>query len=770
MTRRRIEERNTLSHPELQYQGHECANASPLVRPQVPQSPASKCLSESTLGLLLPVLAVSITVSGPAAAQDAREGEVELAPTVVTGQHDRLNVSQGSAATLTAPLLNTPRTVRVITRREIEERGATSVEDILRTTPGVTLGSGEGGTPFGMRPYIRGFEAAFSIAVDGVRTRGRTTYESFNIENIEINMGSDGVTSGAGSAGGSISLNSKEPRMGERFNDLSVMFGNASQQRATYDGNFSFSDDVSGRLNLLWQDSGVPGSKHVEDNKEGIAPSIAWNIDGGNKLTFKFQHVKSTGRPGARVPFANAAYNANSHIPGWADYGSGTPGDPYLPLENIDRDNYYGVLGRDFREANNSSAHLKFEHAFANDFLLTSGLSWIETDVKMAIMRPAVTIANGQFMVARNGNGGYRASNRDTETATFNTNVRGEFNFGGFEHSVSFGVEVARDRVRNGSSTTTVTTPNQTSLFNPDPFSPFTTTGSFGPLGTPVKTDTEALYAFDTVKLNDRWMVNGGVRIEDFEIDDGAQRWGDTLTDYQIGIMFKPIANATIYASLNTTSSPPGACANQGGGNCPSESLNEFTTSTKAEQTRNTELGIKWDSSGGDLSLNAAIYNTEKDNARIADEDGNYTLNAGNHRGRGFDLGVAGQINRRWAATAGYTYLDAEQTDNDTSNTPINTAKHTFSFWTTYAISDKITLGGGANHVSRKYVNPENTYAVPAYWRADAMASYRLNPKTSVQFNVTNLFDERYYDSSHVGSFATIQPGRSLTARLNYSF
>lgn len=750
-------------------QSHADALAITLLPPESFQSAFEPAFKRSVFVGAMIGSAVVMAPASYAQSTDAPQANT-LAEVVVTGERESYNVQQGAATTLTAPLLDTARTVKIITQREIEERGATSVEDILRTTPGVTLGSGEGGTPFGVRPYIRGFEAAFSMAVDGVRTRGRTTYESFNIDTIEVNMGSDGVTSGAGSAAGSISLNSKEPLRGERFQDVSVMFGNASQKRTTYDGNFALADNVTARLNLLWQDSGVPGSKHVEDNKKGIAPAIAWQISNDSKLTLKLQHVKSTGTPGGRVPFANAAYNNNSHLDGWQYYGAGTPDAPYLPLENIDRDNFYGVLGRDFRDASNSSANLKFEHAFANHFLLTTGLSWIETDVQMAIMRPAVSVVNGQFMVGRNGGGGYRASNRGTDTATFTSNVRGTFDLAGLSHSVSFGAEVARDRVRNGSSTTAVTTPNQTPLFSPNSHDPFTVTGAFGPLGTPVTTDTKALYAFDTVQLNDRWLVNGGVRIEDFEIDDGTRSWGDTLVDYQIGVMFKPVANATIYLSRNTTSSPPGACANQGGGNCPGESFNDFTTSTDAEKTENTELGVKWDLLEGRLSLTAALYNTEKDNARMADEDGNYTLNAGNHRGRGYDLGVAGQITPRWAITSGYTYLDAEEKDRETRNIPINTAKHTFALWTTYAITDRFTLGGGANHVSRKYVNPENTYAVPAYWRADAMASYRITNKATLQFNVTNLFDERYYDSSHVGSFATLQPGRSITAKLNYRF
>ncbi len=734
-----------------------------------------------TLGLL-PLLAVSAVATSTASAQDIapdNAGAILLDPILLSGGFSdpavAYKVQEGAASTLTAPLLDTPRTIRIITQHEIEQRGATSVEDVLRTTPGVTLGSGEGGTPFGTRPYIRGFEAAFSMAVDGVRTRGRTTYESFNVETIEVNMGSDGVTAGAGAAAGSVNLTSKEPREGENFHKLSLMGGNAEQARGTYDGNIAITEDVTARLNLLWQNSGVPGSEHVEDDKIGFAPALSWRVAEDSALTFKLQHVKSSGTPGGRVPFASAVWNANSHLPGWADYGAGTPEDPWTPLENIDRKNFYGVLGRDFREAKTSSANLSFDHWWSDKLRMESTLSWIETDVQMAIMRPAVSVRDGQFVVGRNGNGGVRFSNRGTDTATFHTNFKGDYEIGPTAHSLAFGFELARDRVRSGASPTAVTTPNQTPLFNPNPRDPFTLTGAFGPLGDPVTTETKALYLFDTVTLSDRWMLNGGIRVEDFKIDDGELEWGDTLVDYQLGVMYKPLPNATIYASLNTTSSPPGACANQGGGNCPGESLNGSTIQTEAEKTRNLEIGAKWDLYDGALSLSAAAYSTEKDNQRIADEDGNYTLNAGSSRGRGFDLGVAGRLNDRWSISAGYTYLDAKIVDagpgaDENGKRPINAAEHTFALWTTYDVNERFTIGGGANYVSQKYVNPENTYAVPAYWRLDAMAAYKINDTATLQLNVNNLLDETYYDSSHVGSFATIQPGRSVTARLNLEF
>ncbi|KAK0360471.1 hypothetical protein LTR94_027167, partial [Friedmanniomyces endolithicus] len=43
------------------------------------------------------------------------------------------------------PLVDTPRTVTVIPQQIIEQTAATSLQDILRTSPGITFGAGEGG-------------------------------------------------------------------------------------------------------------------------------------------------------------------------------------------------------------------------------------------------------------------------------------------------------------------------------------------------------------------------------------------------------------------------------------------------------------------------------------------------------------------------------------------------------------------------------------------------------------------------------------------------
>ncbi|MCW0038802.1 TonB-dependent receptor plug domain-containing protein, partial [Acinetobacter baumannii] len=112
----------------------------------------------------------------------------------------------------TAPLVDTPKTVQVINEEIIKQTGATSLQEALRSTPGITFGNGEGGNPSGDQPFIRGMDAQASTFVDGMRDIAAGTREVFNLESVEVIKGADSAYAGRGGAGGSINLVTKKAR------------------------------------------------------------------------------------------------------------------------------------------------------------------------------------------------------------------------------------------------------------------------------------------------------------------------------------------------------------------------------------------------------------------------------------------------------------------------------------------------------------------------------------------------------------------------------
>jgi catecholate siderophore receptor len=102
----------------------------------------------------------------------------------------------------------------VVPAQVLKDTAATSLQDALRTVPGITFGAGEGGNPQGDRPFIRGFDAQGDTYLDGVRDTGGQSREIFDIESIEVSKGPNSSFGGRGSAGGSLNLVSKPHKHG----------------------------------------------------------------------------------------------------------------------------------------------------------------------------------------------------------------------------------------------------------------------------------------------------------------------------------------------------------------------------------------------------------------------------------------------------------------------------------------------------------------------------------------------------------------------------
>ncbi|MDR5651873.1 TonB-dependent receptor [Ruixingdingia sedimenti] len=747
-----------------------------------PQTGAAETPAQirTTLGLL-PVLAISAAVAAPAHAQTAQQPETTvLDPITLQARPDpatNLTVTEGSSSKLTAPLLDTPKTISIITQREIEERGATSVLEVLRTTPGVTLGSGEGGTPLGDRMFVRGFQAATDMMVDGVRNLGRTSQEAFAVESVEIAKGPGGAYSGRGSTGGSINLVSKQAHEGETFHHLSATAGNASHARLTYDGNYDLGNGLAARLNLMAQDSGVPGRDYLKDDRRGIAIALSKRFGEGSKLSFNVLHTKADTTPDLGVPFANANYVATHGT----DFGTGTLADPFRPLESMRAENFYGSVLRDHREVTNQSAQLKFEHEFSDNLRLESALTWIGSEQFYQVTRPTINAAGE---VARD----LRSGGKKNRGVAFTTALTGTFHTGTIQHDFAVGIELTRDKLSSASLTGGYTVP-PTDLFNPDPLTPVTGAPVWGPFGLPTTTDTRALYVFDTMTFNPQWELNLGLRFDRYEVNTYGTVGGvpdtpfgrtDNMVNYSLGLVYKPAPNGSIYLSFGTSSNPSGECATMAGGadGAAACTLTANNANLEPEKNRSIEIGTKWAVFDERLLLTAAVFHTEKTNQRALDPLGNVAL-IGNSRAQGFELGAAGQINDRWGISAGYAFTDAKLVDGgfvggvadpDNGNQLQFVARHSFSLWTTYDVTDRLTLGGGATFTGKRFLNAANTAILPSQWRVDAFAAYEINEKADLQLNVTNLFDERLYDASHVGLFANRAPGRAATLKVNYRF
>jgi outer membrane receptor for monomeric catechols len=75
-------------------------------------------------------------------------------------------------------------------------------------------------------------------------------------------------------------------------------------------------------------------------------------------------------------------------------------------------------------------------------------------------------------------------------------------------------------------------------------------------------TDTKAVYGFDSIEIGDKWLLNLGLRWDDYSVDGvtagvpvAEASW--EFVNYQVGLVYKPTRNTSVYASVSTSSTPP---------------------------------------------------------------------------------------------------------------------------------------------------------------------------------------------------------------------
>ena len=144
-----------------------------------------------------------------------------------------------SSPKYTQPLRDVPQTIDVISQSVMAAQGVTTLSEALRNVPGITMQAGEGGgssNTSGDMFNMRGFNAANSLFVDGVRDDGLVSRDVFNIEQVEVFMGPTGSDVGRGTAAGYVNMQTKAPHLAPGYS-AQVGYGSADQKRATADLN-----------------------------------------------------------------------------------------------------------------------------------------------------------------------------------------------------------------------------------------------------------------------------------------------------------------------------------------------------------------------------------------------------------------------------------------------------------------------------------------------------------------------------------------------------
>lgn len=629
----------------------------------------------------------------------------------------------------TEPLRNIPQTIAVIPKEIISQQGATTLTDVLRNVPGLTLTAGEGGVAAGDNLSIRGNSARNDIFVDGVRDLNPQSRDPFNLESVEVTKGPTSAITGRGSAGGAINLNNKTPNLAKLLGG-NVTFGNADTRRATLDANaplgrLGLGERTAFRFNGLWHESGVAGRNVTEANRWGVAPSLAFGLGTPTRFTAGYYKLKQDNIPDYGIPWVPATNNA---LPAYRDQPAPVP-----------RETFYGLRTRDREVLNQDTLTLRLEHDFSDNLRLRNqfragwaGRNSVTAAPRFANVNTTEISRNAPSWVAQD-----RILDNQTDlVATVQT--------GRVQHNLVGGVAVTSER--NTRIARTYAAASNTTLLNPDAEAPYLGAITVNPNIGRIRGQSQAVWLFDTAKLGEHWEANGGLRGERFLVDGvnttpASVQQNVRFASVRGGLVFKALPHGNLYTSYGSSISP----------SLEGLSYNTANTAIPPEKTHTYEVGTKWDLAGERLLVTGALFRVAKDNARtpgLLPTDPPQVL-AGRQVSQGLELSASGAITRRLRLLGAYTLLDARIRNSNTAaevgrifqNTPRNSA----SLWITYA-ARRFQFGLGPRFMGRRFGNNTNTRQVPAYHSLDGMVSFAVSRQVDLRFNVSNLTDAFYFD------------------------
>lgn len=744
------------------------------------------------------LLALSQLASPAATAAEPEkkpEGEGTALPQMVVqadGTKKLYKPENLSSQKYTVPLRDVPQTVTVIPEEVMKEQGVTNLRDVLKNVPGISIQAGEGGVPPGDNMAIRGFNARTDLFVDGVRDFGGYSRDPFNIEQVEVTKGPSSTNSGRGSTGGSVNLSSKMPHL-DNAHALMLGGGTDGFLRSALDVNQEIPTlkGAAVRFNGVYHSQDTPGRDYVEQERWGMAPSITFGLGSETRFTLSYFHLEQKNTPDYGLPWVprdNPDTEANENITGLS---SGRP--------RVDDNNWYGLLGRDHENTKTDIITGIFEHDFNENLKLHNNTRYGRNDLDLIVTAPRFytekTLPDGVDPTAVRRTD---LKNREQEDSVISnqTDLRYDFLTGSVKHELVASLEVAREESENRLRVDdNLDNRPYADLENPDPTAPYVSDLRYT-LTNEVSADTLAVSLFDTAKINEHWSLSGGVRWEsihsDFvgpNTDPNAPKpvdaedpndpnatfnasKSDHLFSYRAAVTYKPVEEGSIYLGYGTSFNPTVE------GFTPSNNpANANYYGVDPEENRTIELGTKWDLLDEKLLLTAALFRTDKTNARTVDptDTADVISLAGEQRVQGFEFGFTGLITEQWRIIGGYTYLDSEirssanelEQGSEISNTPENS----FSLWTVHDLPKGFQVGIGTQFVDSRYnnANVNTRQQAPSYTVFDAMVGYQLNENVSFRLNAFNLGDKDYIDRVGGGHFVPGQ-GRSIVLTADIKF
>lgn len=677
---------------------------------------------------------------------------------IVEANRDRgvVPTTSSSSTKIEVPLLETPQSISVVTREEIEDRGATSVQEALSYTPGLLIGVG-GEDSRVDDVLIRGFDASgFSnnVYLNGLKVPAggqwtRSQFDLFGLESVEVLKGPSAVLYGQVAPGGLVNMVSKRPQA-EARHSVGARYGSFDTWELNADstGPLDKNGDFLYRIAGLYREGGSQ-IDHTDLERFFLAPSLTWNIGEDTSLTVMASIQEDRG--GATYQFLPVTGTLYS-----------------TPLGKISRHTFIGEP--DFNTFNRDQYSIGYEltHRINDIFSIEQNLRYAEIETLYE------SVVAGRVPPTPDGELARRAVRGvgDAHNVAIDTRVKAEFDTGPVKHTALAGVDYIRSSWNH----------DRTGSIDVGPiniFDPIYTGvgGNFLPqVGQDVTEHQLGLYLQEQMVWQNWHLTLGG------RYDDSDSRLRDTITGVttrmddhaftgRAGLLYLFDSGIAPYTSYSTSFEPVSGVDASGRAFDPSE----------GEQL---EVGVKYEPKGFDALFTVSAFELNQENVLTRDPlDPLFQTQTGEVQIQGIELEAKVKLNENLAVLGGWAFLDSEikrNNDGFVGNSMASAPRQTGSLWLDYTFTDGplegLGMGSGVRYVNSRYGDQANTYRLPSYTLFDASIRYDLGKLTptlqgmDVALTAANIADKTYVAKAETVSSANYGPGRTIYLSLNYAW
>jgi iron complex outermembrane receptor protein len=695
----------------------------------------------------------------------ADQSSVELGPLNISGSAagstsaGSLIASQSRVGTKTdTPLMETPQSISVVTRKQMDEQKPQSIGAALRYTAGVNA-EANGVDTRRDTIGIRGFDATTGGGIyrDGLRqfsfsNQSRAVGEVYGLDSIEVLRGPSSVLYGQGAPSGMVNIVTKRPT-DTPIHEITAQYGSYDRKQIAADVGGPLDDEgvFSYRLTGLFRDSDTQ-IEYAKDDRQYIAPAFTWRPSDATSLTVLTSFQKDRNVLGYyALPRVGTLVRS--------------------PYGRLPTDLFVGDPDYDKYDVEQWSVGYQLEHQFDETWTFRQNTRYSRSyQDQRTIYQYGLDSDNrtvGRFAYI---------GHEKVKNALVDNQLQAKWNVGRFEHTSLAGIDLQHamtDQLGGGNLASPL------DVYDPVYHQDYSGIVPEYDLDQKQTLNQAGVYMQEQLKFDDHWVLNVGGRKDwtrkenDNQINNTDTKQRDHAFTWRTGAMYLADNGLSPYLSYSESFIPTVGSTDRSGGVFEPETGKQY------------EVGVKFQPPGSESFVTVSLFDLTRQNVLTPDPVNNrFSIQTGELESKGIELEAKATVNDSLDIIANYNYSHVEitkSTAGDEGNRPANTPAVLASLWAQYTLHqgplDGLGIGGGVRYVGASYVDNEHSDTIPSYTLLDGTITYDLSRITSslkgvqVALNASNLTDEKYVSQcGYTGDSCKYGYRRNVTGSVTYNW